>query len=94
MHVSNFSNKMLEEEVFNINTKQDTVIENKDGVVIYIPANAFDTDSDNIDVLVQSAIHVEDILYAGLSTTSNGNELETGGMFTLMLLRTVIVLIW
>jgi hypothetical protein len=32
-------------------------------------------------VLVQSAIHVEDILYAGLSTTSNGNELETGGMF-------------
>jgi len=79
--ISNFSNKMLEEEVFNINTKQDTVIENKDGVVIYIPANAFDTNSDNIDVLVQSAIHAEDILYAGLSTTSNGNELETGGMF-------------
>lgn len=79
--ISTFSNQLLDEEVFSINTKQDTVIENKDGVIIFIPANAFDTDSDNIDVLVQSAINAEDILYAGLSTTSNGNELETGGMF-------------
>ncbi|MGV6860766.1 MAG: c-type cytochrome [Putridiphycobacter sp.] len=79
--ISNFSNQMLDQEVFSINTKLDTVIENKDGIIIYIPANAFDTDSENIEVLVQSAIHAEDILYAGLSTTSNGNELETGGMF-------------
>jgi len=79
--VSYFSNKMLEEEVFRISTQQDTVIENKDGIVIYIPANAFDTDNTEIDVLVQSALSAEDILYAGLSTTSNGDALETGGMF-------------
>lgn len=79
--ISNFSNKLLDEEIFRINTKQDTVIENQDGVIIYIPADAFDTQSENVDVLVQSALKAEDILYAGLSTTSNGNELETGGMF-------------
>lgn len=79
--ISNFSNKMLDEEVFRINTNKDTVIENKDGVIIYIPANAFDTDNGNIDLLIQTALKAEDILYAGLSTTSNGNELETGGMF-------------
>jgi len=79
--ISNFSNKMLEEEIFRISTQQDTVIENKDGVVIYIPANAFDTDNTEIDLLVQSALSAEDILYAGLSTTSNGDALETGGMF-------------
>jgi hypothetical protein len=79
--ISNLSNKMLEEEVFRISTQQDTVIENKDGVVIYIPANAFDTDNTEIDLMVQSALSGEDILYAGLSTTSNGDALETGGMF-------------
>lgn len=79
--ISNFSNKMLEEEVFRISTQRDTIIENKDGVVIYIPANAFDSDNTEIDVLVQSALSAEDILYAGLSTTSNGDALETGGMF-------------
>lgn len=79
--ISNFSNRMLEEEVFRISTQRDTIIENKDGVVIYIPANAFDCANAEIDVLVQSALSAEDILYAGLSTTSNGDALETGGMF-------------
>jgi hypothetical protein len=79
--ISNFSNKMLEEEVFRISTQQDTVIENKDGVVIYIPANAFATETKEVDLIVQSALSGEDILYAGLSTTSNGDALETGGMF-------------
>jgi len=79
--ISNLSNKMLEEEIFRVSTQQDTVIENKDGVVIYIPANAFDSDNTEIDLLVQSALSAEDILYAGLSTTSNGDALETSGMF-------------
>jgi len=79
--ISTFSNNFLDKEVFHINSKKDTVIENKDGLIIYIPDNAFDTESENIELLVQSALKAEDILYAGLSTTSNGNELETGGMF-------------
>jgi len=79
--LSNYSNQLVKEEVFQISTNKDTVIENKDGVVIYIPANAFDSETNVIDLVVQSAINGEDILYAGLSTTSNGDALETGGMF-------------
>jgi len=79
--ITNFSNQFLEQEVFSIHTKSDTILENKDGVVIYIPANAFDTETEIIDLVVQSAINAEDILYAGLSTTTDGQALETGGMF-------------
>ena len=79
--LSNFSNQFIEEEVFKINTEKDTIIENRDGVVIYIPTNAFDSETSIVDLVVQSAISGEDILYAGLSTTSNGDALETGGMF-------------
>ena len=75
------SNQFLEESTFQIHTGKDTVIENQDGVVIFIPSNAFDTDLDHIELKVQSAIKPEDIMYAGLSTTSNGKALETGGMF-------------
>ena len=79
--LSSLSNQFLDKSIFTINTETDTIVENQDGVVIYIPANAFDTDRNEVELLVQSAIHAEDIMYAGLSTTSNGDPLETGGMF-------------
>ena len=79
--ISNFSNSQLEKEVYQISTNKDTIIETKDGVVFYIPENAFNTKSDVVDLVVQTALNPEDILIAGLSTTSNGNALETGGMF-------------
>lgn len=79
--ISNFSNTQLEKEVYQINTSTDTIIETKDGVVFYIPENAFNTNNKNVELVVQTAINPEDILMAGLSTTSNGNPLETGGMF-------------
>ena len=78
--LSNFSNQLLDYETFTIETSEDTVIENKDGLVIYIPEQAF-SENGPIELMVQSAFKTEDILYSGLSTTSNGEPLETGGMF-------------
>lgn len=76
------ANQYLEQEIFHISTNHDTVIETKDGIVIYIPENAFNTSEEQVDLLVQGATTAEDILWAGLSTvTTDGNELETGGMF-------------
>ena len=75
------ANKYLDQEVFKINTKNDTVIETEDGVVVSIPANAFDTESETVDLVLQTAVKPGDVLKAGLSTISNGDELETGGMF-------------
>ena len=50
-------------------------------MIIYIPENAFSTDADEVELKVQSAIDGADIMLAGLSTMSDSNQLETGGMF-------------
>lgn len=76
------ANNYLEQEIFKIKTDHDTIIETKDGIVIYVPADAFDTSEPEVDLLIQGAVKTEDILMAGLSTiTADGQELETGGMF-------------
>jgi hypothetical protein len=76
------ANKYLDQEIFKIKTDHDTIIETKDGIVVYIPADAFDTSEPMVDFLIQGAVKTEDILTAGLSTiTADGQELETGGMF-------------
>jgi len=76
------ANKYLEQEIFKLNTQNDTIVETRDGIVIYIPANAFNTTETEVDLLIQEATTPEDLLMAGLSTvTENGTELETGGMF-------------
>ncbi len=76
------ANKYLDQEIFKIKTDHDTIIETKDGIVVYIPADAFDTSEPMVDFLIQGAVKTEDILIAGLSTiTADGQELETGGMF-------------
>lgn len=75
-------NQFLEQEIFKLNTNNDTIIESKDGIVVFIPADAFNTNSKEVDFLLQGAIKPEDIIEAGLSTeTINGEILETGGMF-------------
>ena len=76
------ANQYLAQEFFTVKTNQDTIVETKDGIVIYIPANAFNTTEAEVDLLIQGAVTPEDILTAGLSTiTEDGQELETGGMF-------------
>ncbi|MFK8045853.1 MAG: hypothetical protein AB8B72_10170 [Crocinitomicaceae bacterium] len=79
--LSSQANLALDENTYLIKTNQDTVIENQDGVIIYIPANSFDTNLDEVELKVQSAINGSDIMLAGLSTMSDTNQLETGGMF-------------
>ncbi len=81
--LSGSPNQFLQQEIFTINTLQDTIIENHDGVIVYIPEKAFDTDETEVQLMVQSAIQPEDIMLSGLSTTTNGKLLETGGMFYL-----------
>ena len=67
---------------FQLKTDRDTVIESDNGIVIYVPAYAFDTENDEVEFLLQEALSPEDIMYAGLNTmTLEGDTLETGGMF-------------
>ncbi len=80
--LSSDANAFLDQELFQINADRDTVIESEEGIVVYIPANAFETENNQVDFLIQEALTPADILYAGLNTmTADGEELETGGMF-------------
>ena len=50
--------------------------------MLAIPAGAFDTDKETIELQIQEAFTEMDIIKAGLSTTSNGELLQTAGMFS------------
>ena len=82
------ADRYLPYQFFTIDPTQDTIIESKDGIVFSIPANAFvDKDgnpaSGKVTLEVKDALNPADIIQGGLSTTSNGEPLETGGMFYL-----------
>ncbi|MDO5971950.1 energy transducer TonB [Flavivirga aquimarina] len=72
-------------QVFRVDTKKDTTINCKERTKLIIKANSF-TDSKgnlikgNIDLNVTEYYKLSDMLLANLSTTSNGKQLETGGM--------------
>ena len=71
---------------FLLNTKNDTVVETKEGIVFALSKESFVDESGKpveggIDVVVKEAMNAESIISSGLSTTSNGELLETAGMF-------------
>lgn len=80
------ADKYIPYQIYSIDTKKDTVITGKEGMVVAIPANSFVDENGNavkgkIDFELKEALNTETILKGGLSTTSNGELLETGGMF-------------
>jgi hypothetical protein len=74
---------------FVIKTNRDTVIKCKEGTLLSIPANAFLNASDQspvageVRISVKEFYRVSDMVIAGLSTTSNNQLLETGGMINI-----------
>ena len=73
----------LENQLFEIDTRKDTVVVTKHGTVFAIPANAFESNSQSILFSVQEAITPAEIIRAGLSTMADDKLLETGGMFNI-----------
>lgn len=69
-------------ESIKINTEKDTIIETNGGMMLAIPAGAFDTEKESVELQIQEAFAEVDIIKAGLSTTSNGELLQTAGMFS------------
>lgn len=74
----------LPSTLFKINNLHDTIIESPNGIIFQIPANAFKTNNKSDVVLeVKEALNPFDIVKAGLTTLSNNELLQTGGMFYL-----------
>ena len=84
----NLGLESLENQGFTISTLSDTVIETENGIVLAIPSDAFETEdgesvSGEVNFEIKEAFDNVDIMKAGLITTSDGELLETGGMFFL-----------
>lgn len=77
------ADRNLPMQLFTINPNMDTVIETMGGMIFAIPAGAFLDAKDPVILEIREALTPMDIIKGGLSTTSNGELLETGGMFYL-----------
>lgn len=77
------ADRNLPTQLFTIDPDKDTVIETSGGIIFAIPAGAFIGANDPMTIEVREALTSFDVIKAGLSTTSNGALLETGGMFYL-----------
>jgi hypothetical protein len=80
------ADRYLPYQLFEIDAQKDTVLESEDGVVMAIAANTFTDENGKavqgkITFEFKEALHPEDIISGGLSTMSNGELLETAGMF-------------
>lgn len=76
-----FYEGVLKNQVFQVDPKEDQIIETKGGIVLLIPEGCFDTKG-KVEVVVKEALEYEDIILAGLQTKTTSNEiLETEGMF-------------
>jgi cytochrome c2 len=78
---------LLEAQTFVINGNADTILETQGGIIFTIPKGAFLNDKGDVpekfELEVKEALDPLSIMRAGLSTTSDGQLLETGGMFYL-----------
>lgn len=80
------ADKQLQSQLFKVNPKRDTIIETRAGILFSIPAESFinkfgKSPIEPVDVEIKEAMNAFDIMKAGLSTMSNDQLLETGGMF-------------
>jgi len=77
-----FNTNNLTEQLFTINTRQDTTVTTKQGIKIYIPANAIDAGgATKVTLTIKEALTLDDILKSGLTTTTDGEMLASDGMF-------------
>lgn len=73
----------LPAQTFVIDITKDTVLTTKKGALIRIPKGALKADKNIVTLEVKEAYNMEDMVKAGLTTTSNGRPLRSGGMLYL-----------
>jgi len=70
----------LPTQVFSIDITKDTVLHTKNGALIRIPHGALSSGTNPVQLEIKEAYTMQDILRGGLTTTSNGQPLSSGGM--------------
>jgi hypothetical protein len=80
-----FAKTMVESQFFDIDSKEDQVVEGKNGTLLIMPKGCFKDSKGNVvedDITVElaEASNLEDMILSNLTTTSDGKLLESGGM--------------
>jgi Cytochrome c len=80
-----FKSTIVKSQFFEIDAAKDHVIEGKGGTVLVFPKGCFKTQNGeifdkNAQIELAEALKTMEILSSNLTTTANGNLLETGGM--------------
>lgn len=80
-----FSENNISTQAFTINSEKDTTIKGKSGTTLRIRKNTFVDSSGQIvkgpiEIELKEALDMSDIILGNLTTTYNGNFLESGGM--------------
>jgi hypothetical protein len=80
-----FKSTIVASQFFEIDAAKDHVIEGKGGTVLVFPKGCFKTQNGDIfdknaRIELAEALKTMEILSSNLTTTANGNLLETGGM--------------
>ncbi len=80
-----YKNSIVQSQTFDIKANQDNVIEGKNGTIIVCPKACFinskgEIVEDNVKIELAEALSLEDMLLSNLTTSSDGNPLETDGM--------------
>jgi mono/diheme cytochrome c family protein len=80
-----FKNTIVHSQPFDIDAKQDNVIEGEKGTIIVCPKGCFKNSKgeiieENIKIELSEAFSLHDMLLSNLTTTSDGKLLETDGM--------------
>jgi hypothetical protein len=67
-------------QVFYIDNTRDTTLVAKEGTRLFVPANTLIAKAGPVKIMLREYYKYEDIIAAKLTTTSNGEQLITGGM--------------
>ncbi|RYY50724.1 MAG: cytochrome c [Chitinophagaceae bacterium] len=79
--ISPFRHSNLESNFINIDPDSSYTLRTGKGSVITIAAGTFDADEGKaVNIEIKEALSMQDILLAGLTTSSNGRPLRSGGM--------------
>lgn len=83
-----FQGTMVSSQTFEIDAKEDNVVEGESGTVLVLPKGCFkngagETVTENVKVELAEALALDQMLLSNLTTTLAGKLLETGGMIYL-----------
>ncbi|UTW66683.1 hypothetical protein KFE94_00800 [bacterium SCSIO 12643] len=83
-----FKETIVESEYFDIDAKNDTVVKGQKGTMIVLPKGCFintkgEVVTSNVKLELAEALSLEEMVLSNLTTTSDGNLLETDGMIYL-----------